>query len=66
MESKFNQWINKLSEIANEKGIIIDAKYYDGLMYMFEGEKLTPEEAFPRYINLVKRCKSILNMENNI
>lgn len=63
MRSEFNQWLEDLSALAATQNVIIEAKYYDGLEYFFNGSKLTPEQALPQYIDLVKRCEAI-RLEN--
>ena len=58
MKSEYCQWLNDLADIAEPKGIIINARYHDGLDFFFLS-KLTPKDTLPKYQNLVTRCEAI-------
>lgn len=59
MQSEFNKWLTELSEYAEQKGITIEAKYYDGLDYMYKSG-LNVVAALPCYIDLIKRMAEYL------
>ena len=58
MMSDFQQWLTELSLLADQEFIVVEAKYYDGLEFLFKNN-ITPDQALPRYKDLVTRIISI-------
>lgn len=59
MTPEFLKWIKDLSFIANKNKDTIEAKYIDGLHYMFSKDKLTPHEAYSRYAAVIDHMRAI-------
>jgi hypothetical protein len=64
MKSPFCQWLNDLSDLAEKDTVIIEAKYFDVLDFLFRTDT-SIEKALKDYNDTVRRIKAIQSDFNN-
>jgi hypothetical protein len=61
-KSIFCQWCYNMQIIANRDCVVVAAQYYDALEYFFK-IGFSPKDAYPKYLEVVKRCEAISEYE---